>query len=121
MDAHDQAESDRYDGIMRQFAEGRVPDDVYAKLAAEASAARKAAKQERRRQSKRPPHAATTKREPSVNVADLKRRIYNPSVSRGNVIKALEALPPRERKAVIAGLPPGLRQKLGDYLHGRGH
>ena len=90
-------------------------------LDAEARAEGKRQRQQRKRQPKpRRIPAAPAERPPSVNVADLKRRIYNPHVSRENVIKALEALPPAERRATIAGLPPGLRRKLGGYLKGRG-
>ena len=49
-------------------------------------------------------------------MAELKKRIFNPRVSKENMIKAIEALPPAERKATIAGLPPGLKRKLGGYL-----
>ena len=56
-----------------------------------------------------------------MNVSELKKRIFNPQVSRENVIKALEALPAGERRVTIAGLPSGLRRKLGEYLKDGGH
>ena len=117
----DCTEAARFDELMQQLAGGSMPDELYWQLDAEARAEGKRQRQQRKRQPKpRRIPAAPAERPPSVNVADLKRRIYNPHVSRENVIKALEALPPAERRATIAGLPPGLRRKLGGYLKGRG-
>jgi hypothetical protein len=122
LDAGDGPQAMRFDGIMQQLVNGSMPDERYWELDAEAKADRKRQEQERKRQRERPrTRAAAVERASSVNVADLKKRIFNPHVSRENVIKALEALPPAERKATIAGLPPGLRRKLGNYLKGRGH
>jgi hypothetical protein len=112
-------EAERCDALMQQLAGGSMPDDLYWRLDAEARADRRRRKQ-RRRRTPRPTHPPPADEAPSVNVADLKKRIFNPQVSRENVIKALEALPAGERKAIIAGLPPGLRRKLADYLKGRG-
>ena len=107
---------------MEQLVDGSMPAELYRQLDEEAKPERRRQKDERKRQGRRPPKdVADVEREPSVNTADLKKRIFNPQVSRENVIKALEALPPGERKATIAGLPPGLRRKLGDYLQGKGH
>ena len=84
-------------------------------LATEASAARKQLKQERK--AKQKPYRRPPDEDASVlNVADLKKRIFNPRVSKANMIKAIEALPPSERKATVEGLPPGLKRKLGKYL-----
>ena len=120
--AGDDAEAERFDALMQQLANAAMPDELYRQLDAEAGEDRKRRKQSRKRRAKppakRPPDDGQN---PSVNVADLKRRIYNPHVSRENVIKALEALPTAERRSTIAGLPPGLRRKLGDYLKGRQH
>ena len=113
------AEAARLDALMQQLANGSMPDELYWQLDAEARADRKRRQRERKRQSKPPPtHEPVAQRATQVNVADLKKRIFNPRVSRDNVIKALEALPPAERKATIASLPPGLRRKLGSYLRG---
>jgi len=118
----DEAEAARFDELMQVLVNASISDELYWQLDAEAKAERKRQKQERKQQQKRPPaRAAAADRPASVNVADLKKRIFNPHVSRENVIKALEALPPAERKATIAGLPPGLRRKLGNYLKGGGH
>jgi len=115
------AEAGRFEQLMRQLAEGSMPDELYGELDAEARADRKRRRQERkRRQPRRPPSWSAPERTPPVNVGDLKKRIFNRQVSRENVIKALEALPAPERKAVIATLPPGLRRKLGGYLKGGG-
>jgi len=112
--AGDAEQADRFDAFMQQLA-AAMTDDCHARLADEARADRAARKERRKRRSKPPAHPPP-EAAPTVNVADLKRRIFNPSVSRENVIKALEALPPAERKATLATLPPGLRRKLGDYL-----
>jgi len=115
----DAPQADRLAALMQQLVDGSVPDEVYERLAAEVRSERRRRKQRKRRQ--RPAaHASPPEPAPAVNVADLKKRIYNPNVSRENVIKALEALPPGKRKATIAGLPPGLRRKLGAYLKGTG-
>ena len=121
MSAGCDAEAARLDGLMQQLVNASMPDDLYWQLDAEARADRKRQRRERKRQSRPPPREAVARRAERVNVADLKKRIFNPRVSRENVIKALEALPPAERKATIASLPPGLRRKLGGYLKGRGH
>jgi len=120
--AGDDAETERFGVLMQQLADGAMPDDLYWQLDAEARANRKRQRQERKQQRRqpRPVHSPGTEQTPAVNVADLKKRIFNPNVSRENVIKALEALPSAERKATIAGLPPGLRRKLADYLKRRG-
>jgi len=116
-----EAEAHRFEVLMQQLAEGLMPDELYWQLDTEARADRKKRRQERkRRQARRPPSPSAPERTPPVNVADLKKRIFNPQVSRENVIKALEALPAGERKATIATLPPGLRRKLGGYLKGAG-
>ena len=114
-------EAARLDELMQQLVNASMPDDLYWQLDAEARAERKRQRRERKRQSKPPPHELVAERPAGVNVADLKKRIFNPRVSRENVIKALESLPAGERKATIASLPPGLRRKLGGYLKGRGH
>ena len=120
--AGDDPEAVRFDGLMQELVNCSMPDERYWQLDAEAEADRKRRQQERKRRRKPPPaRASVVERPPSVNVADLKKRIFNPHVSRENVIKALEALPSGERRATIAGLPPGLRRKLGNYLKGGRH
>ena len=116
VDAGDGPEAERFDRLMQQLVSGSMPDESYWQLDGEAKAERKRQKQERKRRATPPKRASGEERTPGANVEDLKRRIFNPHVSRENVIKALEALPPAERKATIAGLPPGLRKKLGNYL-----
>jgi len=120
VDAGEADDAERLDGLMQQLVNASMPDELYWQLDAEARADRKKQKQERKRERKPPPgRASEAEPRSSVNVADLKTRIFNAQVSRENVIKALEALPSAERKATIAGLPPGLRRKLGEYLKGR--
>jgi len=115
--AGDGPEAARFQALIEAMVNGAMPDEQYGDLEAEARADRKRRRQERKGRRK-PSRAAGAEEAPSVNVADLKKRIFNPHVSRENVIKALEALPPAERKAAISGLPPGLRRKLGDYVKG---
>jgi len=101
--------------LMQDLANRSMPDDVYWDLAAGATADRRTRKQERKKSGKRSRRRVTME-ETSANVRELKKRIFNPSVSRMNVIKALESLPTKERRETIATLPPGLRRKLGVYL-----
>ena len=112
----------RLDYLIQEIVNRSMSDELYRELDTEAKADRRERKQERKKRQKA---LSTTHsrddRSPSVNVAELKRRIFNPHVSRENVIRALEALPAGERNAAVASLPPGLRRKLGNYLKGRGH
>lgn len=103
------------DALMQKLIDGSISDERYGELASEASAARKREKQERKKQQK-PARGRSAEKAPSANLADLKKRIFNPQVSKENMIKAIEALPPAERRATIEGLPPGLKRKLGSYL-----
>ena len=119
LDAGDDLESVRFDKLMQELADESMSGEFYWELESEAKADRKKRKEEQKQRrkpwSKRSP---VVEGAPSINVADLKKRIFNPQVSRENVIKALEALPPAERKTTIAGLPPWLRRKLGQYVKG---
>ena len=115
----DAPECGRLDALMHDLMNGAMSDEVYWELAAEAKADRTRRKQDRKQKQIRPPAGVdSAEQRSSRNIRDLKKRIFNPHVSRENMIKALEALPPRERAATIAGLPPGLRRKLGKYLKG---
>ena len=116
----DDSEAVRFDGLRQELVNQSMSDERYWQFDAEAKADGKERKHERKKR-RRPSRIHPSAAEGSINVADLKKRIFNPQVSRENVIKALEALPPAEKKATIAGLPPGLRRKLGDYLQGRRH
>jgi hypothetical protein len=110
-------ECERLDALMQDLMNGAMSDEVYSELAAEATADRRKKKQDRKqRKSRRPVSVDPAGQRPSRNIRDLKKRIFNPHVSRENMIKALEALPAGERAATIAGLPPGLKRKLGNYL-----
>jgi hypothetical protein len=116
--ANEGAEAERLAAIMQQFVDGTVRDALYGELEEQARAERRKQRQVRRRQGKR--HARVpSEPAPSLNIGVLKKRIFNPHVSRENMIKALESLPAAERSTTIAGLPPGLRRKLGNYLTGR--
>jgi len=107
----------RLANLMQELANRSMPDDVYWGLDAEATADRRIRKQERKKRGKRlSTHRSATEETSPVNVSELKKRIFNPNVSRANVIKAIESLPSRERRATIATLPPGLKKKLGLYL-----
>ena len=119
LDAGDDLEAVRFGGLMQELVNRSMSDERYWQFDVEAKADRKKRKLERKHHRKQSPtNPSVVEGPPSVNVADLKKRIFNPQVSRENVIKALEALPPTERKATIAGLPPWLRRKLGQYLKG---
>ncbi|HJN14485.1 MAG TPA: hypothetical protein QGH10_03285 [Armatimonadota bacterium] len=113
----DAAEAERLDASLQDLMNGTMPDRVYWDLAAQAKADRHERKQERKRRQTGPPVGVDpTEQRSSRNTSDLKKRIFNRHVSRENMIKALEALPLSERTATIAGLPPGLKRKLGSYL-----
>lgn len=114
----DAADAERLDALMQDLMNGAMGDEVYWKLAAEARADRQQRKQDRKQQTRPPAGVDPAGLRSSRNISDLKRRIFNRHVSRENMIKALEALPPGERAATIAGLPPGLKRKLGSYLKG---
>ncbi len=121
VDAGDGPDAARFDGIMQELVSGSMPDERYWQLDAEAKTDRSRRRWARKRRRKPPPaRDSMVERGPSVNVADLKKRIFNHQVSRENIIRSLEALPSSERRATIAILPPGLRRKLGNYLKGRG-
>ena len=96
----DDPEIERLEKLVQELVDRSMSDDLYLQLDAEAKADRKSRKQDRKQQQRSRP----------------KKRIFNRHVSRENVIKALEALPSAERKATIAGLPPGLKRKLGKYI-----
>ena len=118
----DAPETARLDRLTQQLVNGSLPDDVYWELDREARTERRRQKEQRKHQQQKPvARRSGTSATPSVNTADLKKRIFNPQVSRENVIKALEGMPPTERRATITGLPPGLRWKLADYLKKHGH
>jgi hypothetical protein len=113
----DPAECERLDALMQDLSNAAMSDEAYWELAAEAQDDRRKRKQDRKqRRSRRPAGVDLADQRPTRNIRDLKKRIFNPHVSRQNMIKALEALPSGERAATIAGLPPGLRRKLGNYL-----
>jgi len=113
----DGSEIVHFSGLIQELVNRTMCDQVYDRLEAEGKAERKKRQQERKKRRKPSlPRPSVTKGPTSVNVTDLKKRIFNPNVSRQNVIKALEALPPGERKTTIAGFPPGLRRKLEQYL-----
>jgi hypothetical protein len=117
--ANERGEVERLAAIMQQFVDGTVGEDLYGQLEEEARAERRKQRQERRRRARSHPPSVRSEPAPSLNIGELKKRIFNPHVSRANMIKALEALPPAERQATLSGLPPGLRRKLGNYLTGR--
>ena len=118
IDVKNEAETSRFGEIMQHFVSGEISEELYRKLEAEAKADRKKQRQERKQRAKPPlKRTSTDEQVSSVNVAELKKRIFNHNVSRENVIKALEALPSAERRSTIAGLPPGLVKKLGSYLN----
>ena len=117
-DPGDGEEVARIEKHMQDLVNQSMPDEQYWQLDKEAKTDRKKRKQERKQNQRRKPPTPSAP-EGSINVTELKKRTYNPQVSRENVIKALEALPSKEKKATIAGLPPWLGRKLGQYVKGR--
>ena len=104
LDAEDAQEAARIDKFMQELVNQSMSDEQYWQFDEEAKADRKKRKQEQNHRRK-PPTTNPSTAEGSINVADLKKRIYNPQVSRENTIKALEALPPKERCALPIVLP----------------
>tara|TARA_B100000029_G_scaffold449812_1_gene473296 strand:- start:376 stop:867 length:492 start_codon:yes stop_codon:yes gene_type:complete len=100
------------DEVLQGLIDGTLDEDRSAELAAEASAERKQMKVERKKKLRIPPDGTRAQ----LNTAELKKRIYNQLVSKENTIKAIEALPPFGREALLEGLSPGLKRKLGKYL-----
>ena len=98
---------------MTELMDNAMSEEIYWELEKEGRSDKKERRKER--YAKRPP-ASVSDQKGALNTAELKKRIYNRHVSKENVIKALEALPPSERKSTIASLPPGLKRKLGSYL-----
>ena len=103
------------DALMQSLIDGSITDVRYEELQSEASSARKQKKQDRKSRQK-PGRPRSAESPPAINTANLKKRIFNPSVSKENMIKAIEALPPAERRKLIEGLSPGFKRKLGGYL-----
>ena len=100
--------------LMQALMEGKLADDRYEALTVEARDARKREKQ-KRKESQRRPGASRVDKGPGINTAELKKRIFNTKVSKENMIKAIQVLPPAERRATVEGLPPGLKRKLGKF------
>jgi hypothetical protein len=125
VDRGDEVEAAHFEELMQELINESMQDEQYWQLDVEEKLDRKQRKQERKQQGKQqrksaPILSALVDEAPALTITNLKKRIFNPAVSRENVIKALEALPPGERKATIAGLPPGLIRKLGSYLKSGG-
>lgn len=117
--ADDAPECEGLDALMQDLVDGAMSDEVHWDLAAGAKADRTRRKQDReQKQIRAPAGVASAEQRSSRNIRDLKKRIFNPHVSGESMIKALEALPPRQRAATVAGLPPGLKRKVGKYLKG---
>lgn len=109
-------ETERVDELMQAIVNQTLSAEHYWQLEEEARADRKKQKQARKERSRSRQYIPKDKPPTGTNVAELKKRIYNHQVSKENMIKAIEALPPAEKKATLAGLPPGLIRKLGDYI-----
>ena len=116
-----QADVARMAELMQRLVNKSLPDDTYLKLDAERRAYQQKEKQERKKMQKGKVERQVTELRPSVNVAELKRRIFNPQTAPQNMIKALEALPADERKKTVQSLTPFLRSKIAKYLQSRGY
>jgi bisphosphoglycerate-dependent phosphoglycerate mutase len=113
-------EAERVADLLSRAMNGALSEEEYAALNAQRKEARQAMKKKRKRS--RPPDSRSSRKEdPTVNVPELKKKVFNPQTSTQNVIKSLEAMPTDERKRTIERLPPYLHTKIAKYLESRGY
>ena len=74
--AGDDTEAVRFDGLMQELVNRSMSDERCRQLQLEAKADRKRQRQERKRRRKPSTHASAVERPASVNVANLKKRIF---------------------------------------------
>lgn len=121
--ANNQEVVQKWGDLMHKLSEGSLPDNIYFQLEGERRAEEQRLKQERKKhsqaQGQRRPEEKIEKS--GVNVAELKKRVFNPQTSPENMVKALEALPVQERKKVIGNLTAFLRSKIQQYLKSHGY
>lgn len=109
----------RFADLMDKLAKGILPDDEYFRLAEQRRVAEAVLKRQRQQQFKG--KTFPTEEKPTVNVGDLKRRVFNIQTSPENMVKALEAMPKGDREKTIKGLTPFLRSKIAKYLASHGY
>ena len=104
---------------MDKLAKGILPDENYFLLADQRRTAEATLKRQKQQQfkGKQLPQRETS----TVNVPELKRRIFNTQTSQENMVKALEAMPKADREKTIKGLTPFLRSKVAKYLASHGY
>ena len=105
---------------MQQLSEQRMPDALYFQLESQRKEFERMRKAEKKISAKGP-REFRPQEKPTVNVADLKKRIFNTQTSPENMIKALELLPSDERKKTILSLTAFLRSKIPGYLKSHGY
>jgi hypothetical protein len=109
-----------FDRLMQQFVNSVVPDELYFQLEAQRREFERARKTERKKNAPGPPSEGAVKGVKSpVNVAELKRRVFNAQTSPANMIHALESMPRPDREKVIRDLTPFLRGKIQSWLNQR--
>jgi len=71
-------EADRFDGLMQQLVEGSMRNELYWQLDAQSKADQKNRQQQRKRHQKhRPVGGSAVEQASPVNIAALKKRIFN--------------------------------------------
>jgi len=109
--------------FMQKIVGKSLPDEVYFRLDTERKAFQQQQKKERKkgREVNALKQRQVTEPRSAINVAELKRRVFNPQTSSQNMIKALEAMPTDERKKTIRSLTSFLKSKIAKYLQSRGY
>ena len=109
--------------LLQKVADKSLADEIYFKLDAERKVIQKKTKLEQKKQQKGMLVSSklAVQSQPSVNIIELKKRIFNPQTSPQNMIKALEALPVDERKKTVSSLTSFLRGKITKYLQSKGY
>jgi len=114
------AEMQRASAIMQEIVENRISAEKYAELEALRIESERRAKSERKKQASANFNPNAARKEESiqtgVNVAEVKRRLFNLQTSPQNMIRELEKLPAAQRKEIAASLTVFLRSKIAPYL-----
>ena len=113
------AELSRLAELMQKIVNKSLSDEIYFKLDADRKEFQRKMKQLRKKQQKSDHIVSKDSSAPSINIAELKRRIFNPQTSSQNMIKALEAMPAEDRKKTIQSLTPYLKSKIAKYLQSK--
>ena len=115
-------EAARLAELMQRLVSKSLPDNIYFMLDVERRQAQKQQKQERKKKQRDGGRLVGKKNSvPAVNVAELKKRVFNPQTSQHNMIRALEAMPADERGKTIENLTSFLRSKIVSWLKKKGY